>query len=77
MAKAPPVDCFYVYPTASRDQGKGGQIERGCAAIQKPAREEQLVAKLRDPGGHGGEVREPAALEHVGQRPVTEDRVLD
>jgi hypothetical protein len=38
VAKDPPVDCFYVYPTVSRDQGLNSDLnlveERGAAEVQ-------------------------------------------
>jgi hypothetical protein len=39
VAKAPPLDCFYVYPTVSRDQGlssdlNAGLEEKGAAEVQ-------------------------------------------
>ena len=39
VAKDPPLDCFYVYPTVSRDQGMNSDLERraeenGAAAVQ-------------------------------------------
>ena len=38
VAKDPPLDCFYVYPTVSRDQGMNSDLnpseENGAAQVQ-------------------------------------------
>ena len=39
VAKDPPIDCFYVYPTVSRDQGLNSDLNAG--------REEKLAAEAQ------------------------------
>src|SRR6476620_11330575 len=41
VAKDPPVDCFYVYPTVSRDQGRNSDLNAGSE--EKMAAEAQFA----------------------------------